>query len=321
MSLNNLPYSFGVLDAPKITDAMVLSITDDDGPLAEDDVALPWDAATNYALAAEVSRATTHTVYSRLVAGTSATEPESDPTNWLAMRPTNKWAAFDLYGNTQTIGNGELAITLKPTGFVTAVWVGSVLAEEVELTVYDGDTLGAPVFGPSAVHMSGLGRYDWQTFFLAPQASMTSATWTGIPIVAAPVVVIKLRQLAGSPRVGTIQVGQFVGVGHTQYGADFGRLRYTDLSPRADGTFPPIVERPSGGDINFTALLTPQQAISLNGLLAKYDARPAVWFASERNTHTPLAKFGMIEGRVKYAYPDICEFSGNVTGLLEARPL
>lgn len=307
--------TFGVLYAPTITDAMVVSITDDNGELAEDLVATDWNPATNYAIGDEVSRATTHRVYSRLVAGTTATEPENDPTNWHDMRPTNRWAAFDLYGSTQLIGEGELTITLKPTGFVTGVWLGGLLADEATVEVRSGTAGGPVVYPERSVYLAGLGRYDWQTFFLAPQAQMTSAYWGDIPIGADPVVIIKLHQLGGSPRVGTIQVGQFIGVGFTQYNADFGRVRYSTQNYRADGTID-FTRRPSGGDVNLTALLSPEQAITLDGLLEKFDARPALWIGSTENTHAPLTKFGVIEGRVKYPYYGICEFSGNITGLI-----
>lgn len=307
--------TFGVLDAPTITDSMVVSITDDSGELAEDLVATDWDAATSYAIGDEVSRATTHRVYSRLVAGTTATEPENDPTNWHDMRPTNRWAAFDLYASTQMVGEGELTITLKPAGFVTGVWLGGLLADEATVEVRSGSAGGPVVYAERSVYLAGMGRYDWQTFFIAPQAQMSSAYWGGIQIDADPVVIIKLHQLGGSPRVGTIQAGQFVGVGFTRSNADFGRVRYSTQNYRADGTID-FTRRPSGGDVNLTALLSPEQAIALDGLLEKFDARPALWIGSTKNTHAPLTKFGVIEGRVKYPYYGICEFTGNITGLI-----
>jgi hypothetical protein len=70
-----------------------------------------WSAATAYALSQIATRSTTHRIYERLVAGTSAALPENDQTNWLDIGPANRFAMFDNQLSTKTRG-------YQPSGFI-----------------------------------------------------------------------------------------------------------------------------------------------------------------------------------------------------------
>ena len=314
-----VPMTFGVLDAVPITESAVVSITDENGTLPEDSTPA-WSAtaaAGSYPPGTLVHRATTHQVYSRITAHTAveATTPEAaGPAVWKPLRTTNRAAAFDIYTSTKLVGEGEVTIVLQPGGFVDAVWLGGLEATEVFVKVQDG--VGGPlVLEETSYYLAGEGRYDWQTFFLAPVRVKDSAYIGGIQLCADPVITIRLTQVGGSPAIGMVQAGRFIGLGSTQYDADVGRIRYSTINTAADGTrsFTP---RPSGGEVNVRVITPRDKAGEIDGLLALYDARPALWIGSTDNRLGVLTKFGLFEGRVRFVNYQFNELAGTITGFI-----
>ena len=106
-----------------ITSGMLLSSS-----VPETDYAA-WSAATAYALGAKVIRTSMHRIYQRLVSGTTATAPESDPVNWLDIGPTNRWAMFDGEISTSTTKATSLAVTLAPGRASGLALIGLASAE------------------------------------------------------------------------------------------------------------------------------------------------------------------------------------------------
>ena len=90
-----------------LTDAMLTSSTapENDHPV--------WASGTAYALGAKVILTATHRRYEALVASTGV-NPASDPTKWLDLGPTNRWAMFDDRVGTATTKAGSLQVVLAP---------------------------------------------------------------------------------------------------------------------------------------------------------------------------------------------------------------
>ncbi|MBS0414342.1 MAG: hypothetical protein JSR68_08215 [Proteobacteria bacterium] len=305
--------SFGVLDAITITDAKIVSMADADGALPEDWVP-EWNAATAYAVNDEVYRASTHRVYARVVAGTTATAPELDPVNWYDWRPTNRYAAFDIYGTTRVMGQDTLTITLRPGPFVTAVWLGALICSTVGLVVTDGPG-GPELYRNDGEFLASIGREDWQSFFLAPDIIKTSVYFGGIPVCPDPVITITAIRHASTAQIGIIQVGRFLEIGHTQYGTDFGRVRYSTVEFAADGSVK-LTPRPSGGEARVKVQLTPIKIDLVDYLLGYYDARPVLWVGHTDQRWAVLNKFGLMEARVSLDNPALYSLTGTVTGLI-----
>ena len=305
--------TFGVLDAIKIDDAKVVSVTDKNGALPEDN-APAWNAATPYAVNAEVHRPNTHRVYVRMVAGTTPTAPELDPVNWFDYRPTNKWAAFDIYGTTKVMGADTLTLTLRPGPFVTAVWLGALLCSTVALVVTDGPG-GPEVYRNDGEFLASIGREDWQSFFLAPDIIKSSVYFGGIPVCADPVITITAIRHGSWAQVGIVQVGRFLELGRTEYGTDFGRVRYSSVEFAADGTVK-LTPRPSGGEARVRIEVAPIKIDLIDYVLGYYDARPALWVGHTDQRWAVLNKFGLMEARVSLDNPVLYSFSGTVTGLI-----
>lgn len=90
-----------------LTDAMLNSST-----AAENDYAV-WSSSTAYAVGSRVILTSTHRKYEALAASTGV-NPASDPTKWLDLGPTNRWAMFDARVGTATTRAGSLQVVLAP---------------------------------------------------------------------------------------------------------------------------------------------------------------------------------------------------------------
>jgi hypothetical protein len=101
-----------------------------------------WAAATNYALGQIATRSTTLRIYERLVAGVSATAPESDPTHWLDIGPANRVAMFDNQISTKSksyIPSGLIQVALNTSGGASLALFG-VAASDVNVKLIDNST-------------------------------------------------------------------------------------------------------------------------------------------------------------------------------------
>lgn len=97
----------------------------------------PWNAATAYALGDQVIRATTHRIYKRAVAGTTATAPENDLVNWAAAGPTNRWKMFDGKLSRITTAADSITVVLAP-GRLNSLSLLGVDASTVSVTLEAG---------------------------------------------------------------------------------------------------------------------------------------------------------------------------------------
>ena len=305
--------TFGVLDSATWTDATVLSVRNSVSDLPEDP-APEWNAATAYTVGAEVHRPGTHRVYSRLTAGTTPTAPESDPTNWKDMRPTNRWAAFDLYRSTQMSGDTQINLTLRPGVFTSSVWLGGTHATSASLTVRDG--VGGPVVHATETHtLDSAGRYDWQSFFLAPTLLQSSDFFTNLQLCVDPVLEITLDFPGGVAKLGSVQVGRFVPLATTEYGTGIGRRSFSFRKENPDGTYE-WLKRPGAQEIDVKAFVEPSMVRAVDAMLERYDATPALWIAHTEAGYEVLRCFGVFEGKVTYDNYGQCTLTGRIEGII-----
>ena len=116
-----------------ITDAMLTSSTvpENDHPA--------WSAGTAYVTGNRVILPSTHRRYEALAASTGV-NPATDPTKWLDLGPTNRWAMFDARVGTVSTRAASLEAVLAP-GAVDAVALIDTDAESATVTLtVDGVT-------------------------------------------------------------------------------------------------------------------------------------------------------------------------------------
>ena len=119
-----------VIKPVTVTDAVLISST-----APETDYAA-WAAGTAYSVGNRVIRTSTHRIYERMVAGTTATAPELDSVNWIDIAPTNRWAMFDGEVSTQTALASPLTVVIKP-GLVNGLALFGLAGTTLVVTVRD----------------------------------------------------------------------------------------------------------------------------------------------------------------------------------------
>lgn len=112
-----------------ITDSILYSstVTETD---SNDLGASAWSSGSGYSVGAYVYRPTTHKIYQCVSTVTAASAaslalPEvnvyATVPNWTEVRPTNKFAMFDLLRNTRTVATSTITVVLKPVQRVDAI--------------------------------------------------------------------------------------------------------------------------------------------------------------------------------------------------------
>ena len=249
-------------------------------------------------------------------AAVETTPPEQAPDKWADAGPTNGWAPYDIYTYTELSAPAAFELTLRPQAPVDTVYLGGITCASVRVTVTDGP--GGPVIGEVEDTLSGTGRYDWQSFFLAPVVVHDSLLLMLDYPSADPVILIELDGAGDNVTLGNLVVGRRFMFGSTEYDTDIGPVSYTGWEEAADGTVK-ITRRPGAGDLNVASVVVPREyASAVRAILKKYDARPALWIAypSEDPWLRPLREYGVFNGRLKWPHYGNCTLSGRIKGMV-----
>lgn len=291
-----------------VTDA-ILTATD----VTENDYAA-WNSATAYAVGDRVIRTSVHKVYERLVAGTTATAPESDTTNWAEVSPTNRWKALDGSNSTATAKSTSLYYEFTPGSTLNTFFAGGMVGTtEFRLRMTD------PVYGvvkdTGAVSMRGLPRASdpWEFCFGVWYSNISTYTVTDLP--AYPNAVLRV-DLAGDATlaVGVLLMSAAVEFGSgVEYGARAGIQDYSRKETNAWGDLV-LVERAYAKRATFTLLLDTEEIDSLQDFLASIRATACLYIGY--SDIAALSVFGFFKNfEIAIAYPTkaLCEF--DVEGL------
>ena len=202
-----------------ITDAMLVAHN-----VAEPDAGeTAWNAATAYAVGDLAIRTGTHRVYRRKIAGTTATVPESDTTNWTELKGTNKWAVFDQITNSQTSRASPLDITIKP-GIVNSLGLVGLVGDTATVTMTDGAS--GPTVYSIAVDLTLTVVADWYAYYYEPFRQRASVVLVDLPPYADGHIRV---QITGTSTVkcGGILVGTLYEFGSVEEGAEAGIVNYS----------------------------------------------------------------------------------------------
>lgn len=164
-----------VVQPVAVTDAMLLSTT-----VPETDHAV-WSSGTTYAAGARVILTTgVHKVFESLQAGNTNRPPQTEPSWWVEVGPTNRWALFDGSNSTRTAQSTSISYEIQLAASITAIAalnVYGVNAFRVRLihptlgTIYDETTDLASL-------PNGVGWWQW---FFSTRTAPGVALATDLP--------------------------------------------------------------------------------------------------------------------------------------------
>ena len=288
-----------------LTDAMLTSSTapETDHPA--------WSSATAYAVGARVILTATHRRYEALAASTNVS-PSTDPTKWLDLGPTNRWAMFDARVGTATSRTGSLQVGLAP-GTIDALALIDTEAESATVTLTVG---GVQVYSRSQTfNVGGVAIDNWFSWFFEPLGQKTSMLFLDVPVYAAGQLSVTLTRdnPADSVSCGTLLVGRQLSLGDTEHGADIGIIDYSRKETDQFGVTS-VVERAFAKRMTARVVLATDAIDDIHRSLAALRATPVLWIGSE--SFESLTVYGFYkEFSIDIAYPTVSYCSLTIEGL------
>ncbi len=306
------------IDAQAITDATLLYSS-----LAEDPTPA-WASGSTYAVNAEVHRVGTHRVYRDSAGGVSTVPPESDPTRWKNMRPTNKWAAWDEYGNTVSASTSADLVFTFTARFCNTLHLRGLDGAGVTVSIKDavGGTVAYRYPGP--VGSTAVGRLirpasGYWDYAFGRRRRRKVLSLFDLPIFPAAEITVTISAASGQRRaVGMILVGKLrnligAGWGGTEQDATATPKTYTKRIPSGldDGTYT-LAVRGSSKDLQMTLVMDREYADACVDQLEELMSRPVCLIATREPGFDGLSGVGFItRSPVRYrnreAYCDISQ--------------
>lgn len=288
-----------IIDSITITDAMIGAGTTIAEPSANETA---WASGVAYAVGDVRIRATTHRRYKCAAAHTSGATPtpENDPTRWVDAGPTDRWAPFDLYTNTQALGTTSLTYVLSP-GYFNSVALYGLTGSQYLLEVWDlpaGTPGRAKIFGRAGFLSDD--PLGWYEYLFTPLRARDKLVFAGIPIRPAAEATITITAASGQPvGLGMIVVGDYAPLisdaaewGGTQYGATAEPVTYSYIKTNDDGTTT-IVKRHSATNMRCKVVMPRQYADAALKSLQRVLDRPVAFVATAAPTYDGLNVFGI----------------------------
>ena len=288
-----------------LTDAMLTSSTapETDYPA--------WSSVTAYTVGARVILAATHRRYEALAASTNVS-PSTDPTKWLDLGPTNRWAMFDARVGTATSRTASLQVGLAP-GTIDALALIDTEAESATVTL---TVSGVQVYSRSQTfNVGGVAIDNWFSWFFEPLSQKTSMLFLDVPVYAAGQLSVTLTRdnPADSVSCGTLLVGRQLSLGDTEHGADIGIIDYSRKETDQFGVTS-VVERAFAKRMTAKVVLATDAIDDIHRSLAALRATPVLWIGSE--SFESLTVYGFYkEFSIDIAYPTVSYCSLTIEGL------
>lgn len=294
-----------------IADANLSSST-----LAEDSTAA-WTSAT-YAAGDLRHVVTTHRVYKCAVAGSSTVSPELDPTRWVNLRPTNKWAPFDVYTSTQAVGTTSFTYVLLP-GYFNAIYLAGLTGASYTVTVKDAPG-GTVIF--TATGFLSDDPIGWYEYLFSPIKPRRALVFRDIPTRPNAELTITIAAAASAAvGLGLCVVGDYRSLfgtgafGGPLAGATAEPITYSYIKTADDGTVT-IVKRTAATNLRVNVAMPREEADAvLQSIQVVLDV-PVAWITTDKAGYAGLTTFGLGSGSLSYDSPAVANLSIVVKGLI-----
>ena len=288
-----------------LTDAMLSSST-----APENDYAA-WGSGTAYAVGARVILTSTHRKYEALAASTGV-NPATDPTKWLDLGPTNRWAMFDARVGTATNRASTLQVVLAP-GATDGVALIDTDAESATVTL---TVSGTQLYNKTqSFNVGGSAIENWFSWFFEPVGRKSSLLFLDVPVYENGVLSVTIARdnPADIVSCGTLLVGRQFTLGDTEHGADIGIIDYSRKETDQFGVTS-VVERAFAKRMTARVVMQTSAIDDVHRNLAALRATPVLWIGSE--SFESLTVYGFYkEFSIDLAYPTISYCSLTIEGL------
>lgn len=304
----SIPVTSYMIVPATITDAMLVSCTVAEPAAGE----AAWNAATAYTVGQEAIRATTHRKYKRVVAGTTATEPENDTTNWLDIGATNRWAQFDRKVGSKTTGTTSVTTVIKP-GSAEGLALLDVVGTSVDVTVRE--TTGGTVVYTRHVDLdasSVTSVYDWM---YGEYTQRLNVVLTDLPgQYPSAEITVTVNSTSGGA-IGVLAAGRVHALGATEYGAGAGIINWGKVSDDGFGNRE-WLEGEWANRVTLPIVANRSDMNRLHRQLAKVRSTPCVYIGCSLAEFEPLVCYGVYRDLyITVPYYSVVQMNLEIDGL------
>lgn len=178
-----------------------------------------------YAAGDYVVLTSNHKIYKSLQGSNLNHPPDTSPTWWVEVGPTNRWAMFDESGGTYSYSSGANIVVSFTADRATSIALIELTARSVRI---QATSPGYPNYYDQTYNMGDRAIIqNWYDYFTADSFLATELIVTDIPSIANTTFTITIENNSNPLQVGNLIVGQALELGKTQYGAKIGIVDYS----------------------------------------------------------------------------------------------
>ena len=252
-----------------------------------------YDPNATYALGDTVSSAVSHRGYESLAAGNQGNPlpvlPEITTTKWLDVGPTNRFAMFDLFRNTQTVSASPQTVVIAPGERINTLGLAGLAGNQVQVSATS--VLGGGTVYPNANTESTTGIFDLNTrivndgydYCFEPFTTLPSMAIFDIPPYSDIIITIEITTTAGNVKCGSLIVGTYIYIGTVQYGATNDGLNFSTVTRDVFGNAT-LVPRRTLPKTDQTLMISSNRINRCKEARVLLNAVPALWTGIDDNT-------------------------------------
>lgn len=304
----SIPVTSYMIVPATITDAVLVSCTVAEPAAGE----TAWDAATAYTVGQEAIRTTTHRKYKRIVAGTTATEPENDTTNWLDIGATNRWAQFDRKVGTKTVGTASVTTVIKP-GSCEGLALLDLAGTSVDVAVKE--QTGGTVAYTRHIDLDGsivTSVYDWM---YGEYTQRLNVVLTDLPgQYPSCEITVTVNSTSGAA-IGVLAAGRVHALGATEYGAGAGIINWGKVTDDGFGNRE-WLEGEWANRVTLPIVANRSDMARLHRQLAKVRSTPCIYIGCSLAEFEPLVCYGVYRDLyITVPYYSVVQMNLEIDGL------
>lgn len=291
-----------IIDPLQIVPSMVVSSVTETNPT--------WSGSTTYSIGNLVIYL--DRTYESLINTNLNKQPDTNPTSWLDVGPSNKMAAFDRTISTPSSGTGPLVMDITPNSTVTSIAIiGLNLAQQLIVEVEDPSE---GVVYSKTIQLDGSIITSWFDYFFEEFDQLRDIVLTDIPPYKNATTTITVVG-STSCSVSEVILGTVFDIGSTQYGVSFG-IRDYSIKEEDDYGNIKFVQRNYARRVEPMVMIENTSLRKIDRLLTSIRAKPTVFIPTEAEGYDPLITYGFLsDWNIEIPYPTSSLLRLDIKGL------
>jgi len=269
MNANDFTYGMGFLPPMAITSANMTTNVPASTLLA-------WNAATNYALNAEIIDAD-RVIWRSMLAGNVGNDPATTTGKWQRRGVENCLRMFDGSLGSATENPDLIEFTITPGRVVTDIQFLGLNAYSVQVTMTDPIN-GALFDSGEQLMLRPSGNSHWGYFF-NPIERDSKLLVSGLPAYTGATVTVRIRNQGATARCAEVVIGRAIWLGNTQWRPS---ISFDDWSQKTRDEWGGwVASQGAYSDrLKLQVLVRGTQYERTRNLILPYRAKPVVWFGA-----------------------------------------